>query len=783
MQPLDLVSAAPWQRAIFTTYALSLSFFEAVVLDRLVRGGGRNALILADPEGIRFGLSEQGACRAGREYELEPVACGTGAFHPKISALLAADDAHLLIGSGNLTFGGWGMNLETIEHLHPSFAAEAFDDVADMFELMNIADHIRCGVSDEFDAIAAHLRLAATSSPRSGNFRVLHSVGGSIADQLISFADDLGGATRLTVASPYFDNNGGALLRLAQRLGCDDIRLHVHPGSAVRGVMGANWPDPMPGNPVCITAPFDDKDRRLHAKCFEVMCRRGRLVLSGSANATSAGLERGNVEASLLRIQRNAMVGWMSQPAVAPPILPLPVLDEGIDQDETRIGVLRAVLEGERVSGQILVPALRGAAKLGVATAAGIHDLGPIIIDEAGRFEAQAPGLELRSWSGGRMVLRIDQDGRAAEGFVSVAAAAMIVRKAGALAPRLLAMLTGTETPVDVAAILSWFREDPSRMMSGSPRGGGASQAKGREAVWVPVEQLQAAGTFSSTSTNSGGGSEPSWNRALSLVRSAFSEPRGPWNSGTPQDDQGEDEGEQESEEERRQRLQRFEAAKKCAIRALDDLLNEMLADRHKGKYASAAFELAHYLVDRTRPAPERARVWLDRTLAGFSTLDPNTDAGAITAALLAKATDRQDNPAERARRFLLLHRIDPIAFAANAEAVTGYIEVLQPGWDPGSFIAEVRAARTPSEEVRAYFVAAETGGDLAGLKVLQASSHWPKLARGLGDSMLRATFLIVEQPVTACPKCRQSLPTAAREELRQTGVTSHCRLILWKGQ
>jgi hypothetical protein len=42
--PLDLVSAHPWRRVAFTTYALSLSFFEAVILDALVRGGGREAL-------------------------------------------------------------------------------------------------------------------------------------------------------------------------------------------------------------------------------------------------------------------------------------------------------------------------------------------------------------------------------------------------------------------------------------------------------------------------------------------------------------------------------------------------------------------------------------------------------------------------------------------------------------------------------------------------------------------------------------------------------------------
>jgi len=42
--PLDLISAHPWRRAAFTTYALSLSFFEAVLLDALVRGGGRRAM-------------------------------------------------------------------------------------------------------------------------------------------------------------------------------------------------------------------------------------------------------------------------------------------------------------------------------------------------------------------------------------------------------------------------------------------------------------------------------------------------------------------------------------------------------------------------------------------------------------------------------------------------------------------------------------------------------------------------------------------------------------------
>jgi len=52
LAPLDLVSADAWHRMTFTTYALSVSFFEAISLGRLIRGGGRQALILADVESV-----------------------------------------------------------------------------------------------------------------------------------------------------------------------------------------------------------------------------------------------------------------------------------------------------------------------------------------------------------------------------------------------------------------------------------------------------------------------------------------------------------------------------------------------------------------------------------------------------------------------------------------------------------------------------------------------------------------------------------------------------------
>ena len=150
----DLVASHTWQKAYFTTYALSLSFFEAVVLDALVRGNSTGALILADVNGVRASLSERGAQRVGKDYEIEPVAMDTGVFHPKISVLLSTTECHVLVGSGNLTFGGWGTNCEILEHLHPSFAADAILDAAAFFEALGKTGRARHAVGPQCETNA-----------------------------------------------------------------------------------------------------------------------------------------------------------------------------------------------------------------------------------------------------------------------------------------------------------------------------------------------------------------------------------------------------------------------------------------------------------------------------------------------------------------------------------------------------------------------------------------------------------------------------------------------------
>jgi hypothetical protein len=455
--PLDLISAHPWRRAAFTTYALSLSFFEAVLLDALVRGGGREVLILADVEGVRVALAEQGARRVGKDYDVEPlvVRAGAGIFHPKISVLSDEDECHVLVGSGNLTFGGWGGNFEVIEHLHPSFAADAIEDAADFFANLAVTDHVRHGAADRCSAIANDLRASIRGRSRNGNIRLFHSLDGAISQKLTQVIEDLGGAVRLVAVAPFWDG-GLAIDTLCTAIGLQEVFVHAHDGGSVEGTFGLNWPTRALTNvhAVRLEVMNEGEPRKLHAKVFEVLCKRGRVLLSGSANATTAALSKDrNVESCIARIQREPSVGWKFS-ASEPPQLRV-ASEEEPENDLERSGVLRAVLEGERIVGQVLTPAMSGAVSVYQLTTEGAEKLGEATIGADANFSLGAPELEVQSWKGGRLVLQVrSADGRRAEGFISVAAFAEITRRAGAIAPRLFALLAGTETPADVAAIM-----------------------------------------------------------------------------------------------------------------------------------------------------------------------------------------------------------------------------------------------------------------------------------------------------------------------------------------
>lgn len=778
MIPLDLVRAAPWDRALFTTFALSLAFFEAVLLDALMRGGSKHAIILTDPEGLRAALSEHGARRAGRDYEIEPVGCTTGCFHPKIGAFLAGGDAHLLVGSGNLSFGGWGGNLECIDHLHPSFAAQAFDDAADFFELMTIADTLVLDADDACLSLAGALRRAATGRVRDGRIRIAHSLGDPIATQLKAFADELGGAVRLTAVSPFYDLGGSGIDRLARELGCDEILLHVHPAGAVRGAGAIEWPFdcPRPITPVRLEEAFPSDSRPLHAKCFEIQCRRGAIRVAGSANATSAGLFGRNVEASVVRVLPHFKQHWAATPAEPP--FRREADDENEEAEvERRVGVLRAILDADRLTGRVITPRLTGATSAALETFAGLNDLGTATIDGEGRFEISAPGLEAASFEHGRLILRLTQGERVLEGIVAIAAASELIRRIGAMAPRIMAMLAGSETPADVAAILAWFRDDPDRLPSDamlSGGGGDRSDAPEAQPSFVSLAELNEAAAREQAQGGQTARGQAAWRNAMAMLRAAFRTKRGPWASGAETDDDDD-----EDPKEREERARDEEKNNNKTLRAFDELLPIMLAPERDGRDAPMALGLAHFLADRIRPAPAHLRQWLGFILPQIKDLAGVEGLLAISAAMAFHASDGRPDGPTRARRYLAQRNADADTLNIAADEGAAFIEILAAQLALDEFADEVRVSRTVNEQVAAYLAAANGFGPRGGYPLLEGSPHWARLARGLNDPSILARFAIPTELPKSCPRCNIGLSVAAREDLRDTGVTSCCAVIL----
>jgi hypothetical protein len=106
-----------WEKALFTTYSLSLTFFESIILRALRKADCREIWVITDAEGYRSCLMERGSIGVGNEYHVIPIGLRRGVFHPKCCYLIGAEGDLLIVGSGNLTFGGFGRNLEALDVL------------------------------------------------------------------------------------------------------------------------------------------------------------------------------------------------------------------------------------------------------------------------------------------------------------------------------------------------------------------------------------------------------------------------------------------------------------------------------------------------------------------------------------------------------------------------------------------------------------------------------------------------------------------------------------------
>lgn len=323
--PHELIANGKWEQALFTTYALSLTFFETHILKAgLTRNGCQSIWVVADVDGYQQSLTERQSARVGQEYHLVPVALPDGVFHPKCIYLSGPSGDVLLVGSGNLTFGGFGRNVEAVEALTAAQHPAAFHSFGQYLQSLASRKNF---LNPEprwlsiFSELAFKASRGVTTPPAEGP-HFLHCVTSPIADQLADRFAAAGGASRLRILSPFYDPDARAVRDLAAKADCKQVTIGLLPGREDDSAFPFDRPPDSKTNIDAALVGAEEDGRPLHAKWLEADLKNGRrLTLVGSVNSTRKSMcTTDNVEAALLRFQpakERRFLSWQSAPVPA----------------------------------------------------------------------------------------------------------------------------------------------------------------------------------------------------------------------------------------------------------------------------------------------------------------------------------------------------------------------------------------------------------------------------------------------------------------------------------
>jgi len=463
---LDVIDAGKWQRALFTTYALSLSFFESILLRSLRRVGCQETWVITDVQGYRGSLIERRSQGVGQEFRLVPVSLKEGVFHPKCIYLAGEQSDVLLVGSGNLTFGGFGKNLEVIEVLLSTTAPSAFGDFAGFLTSIEnrAGKDLHCpdlAWIKIFRDCASRSSQPLPQSPQEQP-RLIHTVDAPVISQLPAQINHLT-PRELIVMSPFFDNDGNAVRKLADALGCTSVRIAVRPKEHKSNFPfkeALKWKQ-------SIAAAWLDAGalkRPLHAKWIETRGEAGTAVLTGSINATTAAMcTTRNVEVGVLRtsaVDRE----WVSWVASTIPKHFEPAKYESLSLDEL---LVYAYLAGDGdLSGTILgaqIPS--GLWKGNLIKPSGETKPFEMQVRSDGRFRATLPqAAEFSLTSGLQVTLR--HGSTIARGWVHVEDILRMPRLPRLNIPAMLRLISREDTEDDEIALLEYLAVNATKHLA-----------------------------------------------------------------------------------------------------------------------------------------------------------------------------------------------------------------------------------------------------------------------------------------------------------------------------
>ncbi|MDP3000020.1 MAG: phospholipase D-like domain-containing protein [Bryobacterales bacterium] len=299
--------------AVVLTHNIDFVFLQTVVLSALRRCGQPALTVFADA-----------GCAAASYAAQAPVIQGLGVrfrvvsiemepgfrFHPKAVLLSGPSEATLCVGSGNLTFGGWRENAEhwlrfEIGEDGPAPFAAFQEYLRLILRRVALSEQVQTDIEEAFDPAT---RTWAAGLGQPGQLLGRPSSGPSLLGQMFEQLDTAA-VDRVTVCSPYFDDDGAALAAIIGHAASAEVSLLVQPGRT--GLKEAAWSrNAGAAHLRSVTFQREDDQRTrevfIHAKFYAFKQGDHVTVFVGSANCSRAALlipgEQGNAE--LLAVQR-----------------------------------------------------------------------------------------------------------------------------------------------------------------------------------------------------------------------------------------------------------------------------------------------------------------------------------------------------------------------------------------------------------------------------------------------------------------------------------------------
>lgn len=281
---------------IVLTHNIDFVFIQSVVIPALRRCGHPSLTVFADAQCANESYQHQHLVlnSLGRRFRVVPVAMQPGyRFHPKAILLSGQKKATLLIGSGNLTFGGWRENAEIwcrfdtdVDGTAPFSAFKGYLD--SVLTLTPLQDTLRAEVDECFEGQSRSWAVDMLPPDRLVGRPFANE---ALINQMRAVTPQ--NVTSTLICSPYFDDSGNALQNIATSFG-------VRPKVAVqrcRSGLKAEAAVQLGTTIELSTVNFHHLDHEsnsreafIHAKWYGFVHEDTVTVFLGSANCSNAAL-------------------------------------------------------------------------------------------------------------------------------------------------------------------------------------------------------------------------------------------------------------------------------------------------------------------------------------------------------------------------------------------------------------------------------------------------------------------------------------------------------------